>query len=262
MFHRNTSAGMKALIIEDEKAALRNLKRQLTVVAPDMLIIGELDSVTDSIEWLDTHPLPDLVFLDIHLADGSAFEIFEHTDIPCPIIFTTAYDEYALRAFKVNSIDYLLKPIGEADLRHALDKLARFQQSRPIATDYQQIIRALRKEENYRSHLLVPLKGDKLLPLSVDSIQYCFISEGHVQAMDADGHTYLFQQTLDELSEQLNPRLFYRANRQYLIAKQAVAEIDLWFNGRLAVTLCVPTPERIIISKAKAAEFKTWLVGE
>ncbi|MCI6876729.1 MAG: LytTR family DNA-binding domain-containing protein [Parabacteroides sp.] len=253
---------MKALIIEDEKAALRNLKRQLTVVAPDMLIIGELDSVTDSIEWLDTHPLPDLVFLDIHLADGSAFEIFEHTDIPCPIIFTTAYDEYALRAFKVNSIDYLLKPIGEADLRHALDKLARFQQSRPIATDYQQIIRALRKEENYRSHLLVPLKGDKLLPLSVDSIQYCFISEGHVQAMDADGHTYLFQQTLDELSEQLNPRLFYRANRQYLIAKQAVAEIDLWFNGRLAVTLCVPTPERIIISKAKAAEFKTWLVGE
>lgn len=253
---------MKALIIEDEKAALRNLKRQLAVVAPDLQIVGETDSVTDSIDWLETHSLPDLVFLDIHLADGSAFEIFEHTDIPCPIIFTTAYDEYALRAFKVNSIDYLLKPIGEADLRHALDKLARFRQSQPAVPDYQQIIRALRKEESYRSHLLVPLKGDKLLPISVDSILYCFISEGNVQAIDVNGNAYLFPQTLDELSEQLNPRLFFRANRQYLIAKQAVAEIDLWFNGRLAVTLCAPTPERIIISKAKAAEFKSWLMGE
>ena len=114
---------MNALIIEDEKAAIRNLKAVLEQVAPDMEIIGEIDSVVDSIEWFHTHEMPGLVFMDIHLADGSAFEVFDHVDITCPIIFTTAYDEYALRAFKVNSIDYLLKPIGEKELEHRLSKL-------------------------------------------------------------------------------------------------------------------------------------------
>lgn len=116
---------MRALIIEDEKAAVRNLKAAIDELGRDIEVIGQLDSIAASIEWLREQPAPDLLFLDIHLADGSAFEIFEHVDITCPIIFTTAYDEYALRAFKVNSVDYLLKPIDADDLRQALDKLER-----------------------------------------------------------------------------------------------------------------------------------------
>ena len=118
---------MKALIIEDEKAAVRNLMALLGEADPDIEVIDVLDSITDSVEWFQSHPMPELIFLDIHLADGSAFEIFGHVDISCPIIFTTAYDEYALKAFKVNSVDYLLKPIDADDIRKALDKLSRLQ---------------------------------------------------------------------------------------------------------------------------------------
>lgn len=118
---------MKALIIEDEKAAVRNLMALLGEVDPDIEVIDVLDSITDSVEWFQSHPMPELIFLDIHLADGSAFEIFGHVDISCPVIFTTAYDEYALKAFKVNSVDYLLKPIDADDIRKALDKLSRLQ---------------------------------------------------------------------------------------------------------------------------------------
>ena len=116
---------MKALIIEDEKAAVRNLMALLGEVDPDIEVIDVLDSITDSVEWFQSHPMPELIFLDIHLADGSAFEIFGHVDISCPVIFTTAYDEYALKAFKVNSVDYLLKPIDADDIRKALDKLSK-----------------------------------------------------------------------------------------------------------------------------------------
>ena len=133
---------MKALIIEDEKAAVRNLMALLGEVDPDIEVIDVLDSITDSVEWFQSHPMPELIFLDIHLADGSAFEIFGHVDISCPIIFTTAYDEYALKAFKVNSVDYLLKPIDADDIRKALDKLSRLQSTavEKEAIDYLSLI--------------------------------------------------------------------------------------------------------------------------
>ena len=136
---------MKALIIEDEKAAVRNLMALLGEVDPDIEVIDVLDSITDSVEWFQSHPMPELIFLDIHLADGSAFEIFGHVDISCPIIFTTAYDEYALKAFKVNSVDYLLKPIDADDIRKALDKLSRLQSTavEKEAIDYSAVMQAL-----------------------------------------------------------------------------------------------------------------------
>ena len=136
---------MKALIIEDEKAAVRNLMALLGEVDPDIEVIDVLDSITDSVEWFQSHPMPELIFLDIHLADGSAFEIFGHVDISCPIIFTTAYDEYALKAFKVNSVDYLLKPIDADDIRKALDKLSRLHSTAVeiVAIDYSAVMQAL-----------------------------------------------------------------------------------------------------------------------
>lgn len=252
---------MRALIIEDEKAAVRNLKAAIDELGRDIEVIGQLDSIAASIEWLREQPAPDLLFLDIHLADGSAFEIFEHVDITCPIIFTTAYDEYALRAFKVNSVDYLLKPIDADDLRQALDKLERLGGQKPTTQpddNYRAILRALGGERNYKSHFLIPAKGDRLIPIETETILYFHIANGQIKAIDDTGREHLFPQTLDELADALDPRLFFRANRQFLIAKRAIREASLWFNGRLSITLSVPTPERIIISKARAAEFKAW----
>lgn len=255
---------MKTLIIEDEKAAVRNLKVLIAEVAPEIEIVSVLDSIRDSVEWFRNNPMPELVFLDIHLADGSAFEIFEHTDISCPVIFTTAYDEYALRAFKVNSVDYLLKPIDRNDVQKALGKLKRLRETTEndlssSTKDYRTIIKALKQEEAYKTHFLIPTKGSKLLPLAVDSILFFYIHEGTVKAHLVDGNEYVFPQTLDELSEYLDPTRFFRANRQYLISRKAIQDIELWFHGRLAVNLIVPVAERILISKARVPEFKEWI---
>lgn len=251
---------MKTLIIEDEKAALRNLKAAMKEVDTQFDIIGETDSVTGTLEWFASHPMPELVFMDIHLADGSAFGIFDHTDITCPIIFTTAYDEYALQAFRVNSIAYLLKPISSTDLQKAIDKLKIFGgfSSQPNATDLQAIMRALKQEENYKTHFLVPIKGDRFIPVSVEQICYFYIDEGAVKAVTQSADTFDFQQTLDELAEQLNPRQFFRANRQYIIAHKAITGVSLWFGGRMVLQLTPHTKEKVIISKARVSAFRDW----
>ena len=218
---------MKSLIIEDEKAAVRNLTAILTDVAPEIEIIGAPDSVADAIEWFASNPMPELVFMDIHLADGSAFEIFEHIQIKCPVIFTTAYDEYALRAFKVNSIDYLLKPINEQDVRAALTKLKNLYAVPSSTLDLQQLLYQLKHEESYKTYFLVPTKGDKLIPLSIKEIAYFYITEGSVKVVTNESREYILPRTLDELTDSLNPTIFFRANRQFLISRDAIKDIDL-----------------------------------
>lgn len=253
---------MNALIIEDEKAALRNLNAVIAEAGRDIRVVGETDSIVDSVEWLRTHPMPDIVFMDIHLADGSAFEIFHYVDILCPIIFTTAYDEYALKAFKVNSVDYLLKPITCTDLCGALDKLKRLEGKKDSGeSEYLKLVQELRKVENYKTHFLLPAKGDKFIPIAVEEILFFYISDGNVKAVDINRKEYVFPQTLDELADSLNPRHFFRANRQYILSKKVIKDIDLWFNNRLSVNLKVPVAERILISKAKVNEFKEWFTG-
>ncbi len=251
---------MKTLIIEDEKAALRNLKAAMKEVDADFDIVGETDSVTGTVEWFASHPMPELVFMDIHLADGSAFGIFEQTDITCPIIFTTAYDEYALQAFRVNSIAYLLKPISSEDLQKAIDKLNMLggTGARQTATDLQALMQALKREESYKTHFLVPVKGDRFVPVSVDQISYFYIDGGAVKAVTRSAETYDFQQTLDELAELLNPRQFFRANRQYIVAHKAVTGASLWFGGRMVLQLTPPTTEKVLISKARVPAFREW----
>lgn len=253
---------MKAVIIEDEKAAVRNLTSLLEEVRPDVEIVTVIDSIADTIEWFTTHRMPDLVFMDIHLADGSAFEIFEHTHITCPVIFTTAYDEYALRAFKVNSIDYLLKPIGRNDIEQAFGK---WDILHPATTEdaLLHLMRSLKKQESYKTHFLIPVKGDKLLPVSVETISLFYIKDCQVKAMLTDGKEYAFPQTLDELAECLDPALFFRANRQFLVSREAIKDIDLWFNSRLSINLRYPvTNEKILVSKARVGEFKEWFGGK
>lgn len=209
---------MKIFIVEDEKAALNNLKALISEINPKAEIIGESDTVCNTIEWFKGNAMPDLVIMDIHLADGSAFEIFDYVDITCPIIFTTAYDEYALRAFKVSSIDYLLKPINKEELRNAFAKYELLFNGNKTTKDeddslIKKIIKEIKKENNYKTHFLIPVKGDKFIPLEVESIMLIYISEGVVKAVDNDNNQYAFSQTLDELTEMLNPKLFFRANR-------------------------------------------------
>jgi DNA-binding LytR/AlgR family response regulator len=204
---------------------------------------------------------PELLFLDIHLADGSAFEIFRHADISCPIIFTTAYDEYALKAFKVNSIDYLLKPIDVDAVHQSLAKLKALSGKDSVRTDLQNFIGSFIKASTYKTHFLIPLKGDKLFPVQTSEIACFFIDASLVRAKTFEDKTFTFEYTLDELANMLNPSDFFRANRQFIIARKAVKDIDFWFNSRLSVNLKIAVPEKILISKARVPEFKNWFVG-
>ncbi len=251
---------MIAVIVEDEGLAARNLKSVLEELG-SIQVVAILESIAETVEWFQTHDQPDLLLLDIHLADGSAFEIFEHITIACPIIFTTAYDEYALKAFKVNSIDYLLKPIETMAIRQALSKLEVLTPKQDPEERIQLLIDTFKESPSWKTHFLVPVKGDKLVPIQSEDIACFFIDTGVVKAMTFDIRTYILDLTLDELTGMLNPADFFRANRQYIIARSAVKDIDYWFNSRLSINLNVSTPEKILISKARVQEFRNWFEG-
>ncbi len=249
---------MKALVVEDELASARNLK-QILADNGQTEVIGQLDSIEDTVTWLKENDPPDVLFLDIHLADGSAFEIFQQVKVQCPVIFTTAYDEYALKAFKVNSVSYLLKPIKQKDVEAALDKLISLQKPNTTNEDVSSLLKMIRPEKKYKSHFLVSVRGDKLQPLAADELACIHISEGLVRAFTFNQHMYFLDQTMDELEDCLNPETFYRANRQTIISRKAIKDLDAWLNHRLKVNLVIPFEEDILISKAKVREFKEWI---
>lgn len=248
---------MKALIIEDETAAATNLKALLQEIDPSVEIVGVIDTVVESIHWIRSNPLPDLVFMDIHLADGQAFKIFEQVDISCPIIFTTAYDRYALEAFKVNSIDYILKPIKPEELQRAFEKFQRLSGNEVAAYVEQthQFISA-------RAHsFLIPFR-DKLVPLTSDEIAYFYTADEKVSVVTLDERVFPMDKSLDTLMVLLPETDFYRANRQHIVSRRAIRDLSVWFGSRLSLNLSVKTSERIIISKARVPEFKRWFIGD
>ena len=251
---------MKAVIIEDESVAAQALQSLIQDIDPEMEVGTVLQTIEESVEWFEENPMPDLVFMDIHLADGSSFAIFDKVDITCPIIFTTAYDEYALKAFEVNSIDYLLKPINKADLERALNK---YQHLTAASSDQGKasleglLAQMGGAKKKYKTCFLLP-ERDKLIPLAVSNIAYVYIDTKTVKAIAMDGHTYYLNQTLDDIMAQLDPEQFFRANRQFIISRNAVKDLSVWFGNKLAVNLNVPVPEKIIVSKARVGEFKTW----
>lgn len=246
---------MKALIIEDETAAARNLEAILRDVAPGIEIVGTLESVAESIEWLGSRPHPDLLFMDIHLADGDSFRIFRTVEIGVPVIFTTAYDRYALEAFKVNSIDYLLKPINSSDVVRALGKLRRLSGRERL--DYGRRVRTM-ADGRSESVFLVHVR-DRIIPLDRDRIAFCHTADEKVTAYDFDGAAYPLDRTLEALQAQLPEADFFRVNRQFIVSRRAVREIAVWFGSRLTLRLCVAAPERIVVPKARVPEFKNWL---
>ena len=248
---------MKAIIIEDEKVAAQALQSLIQEINPEMEIIAVLETIEESVEWFEEHAMADLVFMDIHLADGSSFAIFEKVEITCPIIFTTAYDEYALKAFEVNSIDYLLKPINKADLERALNKFNNLTAGPDKASLEGLLTQMGSLKKKYKTCFLLP-ERDKLIPLAASNIAYIFIDTKTVKAFSMDGHTYYLNQTLDDIMAQLDPEHFFRANRQFIISRSAVKDLSIWFGNKLAINLVVPVPEKIIVSKARVGEFKSW----
>lgn len=248
---------MKAIIIEDENVAAQALQALITELDPEMEIVTVLQTIEESVEWFEDHPMPDLAFMDIHLADGSSFAIFEKVDITCPIIFTTAYDEYALKAFEVNSIDYLLKPINKVDLERALKKFKNLSGGPDKGSLEGLLLQMGHLQKKYKTCFLLP-ERDKLVPLATSNIAYFYIDTKTVKAISMDNHTYYLNQTLDDIMAQLDPELFFRANRQFIIARAAVKDLSIWFGNKLSINLTVPVPEKIIVSKARVAEFKTW----
>lgn len=247
---------MKTLIIEDETAAALNLQRMLAEADPQIEVLAVLDTVVDSVEWFRQNEQPDLVFMDIHLADGQAFNIFEHVEVTSPIVFATAYDRYALEAFKVNSIDYLLKPIKTVDLQRALDKFKRLTQSE--RREYsRRVHEAMSSPSGTMQAFLIPQR-DKLIPLEIEKIAYCYTSAEKVVAVTYDGVTLPLDRSLDQLCAILPAHDFFRANRQFIVARQAIVDISVWFGSRVTLNLSVQTPERIVVSKVRTPEFKRW----
>lgn len=247
---------MKVLIIEDETAAVRNLKSLLRSVEPQAEVVGVTDSITGSVEWLEKNKTPDLIFMDIHLADGDAFSIFEKTRVAAPVIFTTAYDRYALEAFRVNSIDYLLKPLQSEDLKRSLDKLKKLTRMELDAYlgSVQQSMTAKRPVKTF----LIPVK-DKLMPLPISDIAFCHTTGEKVFAYTYDNHKYVLDRSLDILGGILPEDDFFRANRQFIVARRAITDMAVWYGNRLAVNLKVSAPERIIVSKNRVPALKSWI---
>lgn len=250
---------MKILIIEDETAAAQNLSSILKEIAPDVEILDIIDTVVDSVEWFRSNPMPDLVFMDIHLSDGKSFRIFDSVKVDVPIIFTTAYDQYALEAFKVNGIDYILKPINEQDVSRAIDKWKMLTNADRSA--YVERVDTMAQTERVEQQTFLVRFRDKIIPLSCDDIAFFYTSDERVSAYNFKGERYPIERTLEALQGVLPQNVFFRANRQFIVSREAVKDISVWFGSRLLLNLTLETPEKIIISKARVPEFKAWLVG-
>lgn len=249
---------VNALIIEDETAAAVNLKTILREVEPNIKVLAVIDTIVDAVDWFENNLAPDFVFMDIHLADGDAFNIFEQVDVMCPIIFATAYDKYALEAFKVNSVDYIIKPIKAEDLRRALDKIRRL--SSIEVNEYIERTHKIISASVPSQSFLIPVR-DKLVPLSFEEIAYCYTTDEKVAAYTFDGRSYPLDKPLDTLMTMLPPETFFRANRQFIVSRNAIEDMSVWFGSRLSINLRMTTPERIIVSKARVKDFKQWFMG-
>ena len=250
---------MRILIVEDETAAYENLVDILEKTDPDIQIAGYTESIKQTVRWLKSNKSPDLILMDIHLSDGSAFSIFNSVNVETPVIFITAYDEYAIEAFKVNSIDYLLKPIKEKDIKRALEKFKKL--TRSDVLKYLSQLSHLAPVPKYTDKILIPFR-DKLQPVDLNDISCFYTTEKKTQVILRNGKSYYYSSSLEQIEASLNPVDFIRANKQFIVSRSSVKNITVWFDSRLLITLDIEPPERIYVSKNKAAQFKAWVVSE
>jgi two-component system response regulator LytT len=256
---------MRVVLIEDEAIALRKLKNLLRAVNSQIEIVAELESVSEACVWFKNNSSTaiDIIFSDIQLSDGLSFEIFDQTAMSLPIIFTTAYDEYAIRAFKLNGIDYLLKPIQENEIQAALIKYqnTKLMYNQQQLSEVQQLMKSFRpRQAAQKATFLIYLK-DKIVPLPGNDVA-CFYTQNQlVYTLLYTGQKFNMPETLEDIEKRLEPEEFFRANRQFIIARKALVEAEIYFNNRLIVKLLPPPPDQIIISRERVAQFRQWLQG-
>ncbi|MFQ3599338.1 MAG: LytTR family DNA-binding domain-containing protein [Chloroherpetonaceae bacterium] len=251
---------MNVVIVEDEAFAAKRLQKLLAECNASIQVVATLDSVSSTVQWFQTHAKPDLAFFDIQLSDGISFEVFKQVRLDVPIVFTTAYNDYALQAFKVSSIDYLLKPIDVDDLRRSLEKFKSLKgQFQPTSLDVESLIKqVIEKRAAYRSRFLVAFR-DELIAISSDDVAYFFSENKLTHLVRADGKKFIIDHTMEELQAELNPSRFFRANRRFIVSLQSIASIQKFFGGKLKLLLSPPTLEEVTVSRETAPEFKAWL---
>lgn len=261
---------MNVLLIEDEPLAVKKLSRLLSETDPTLQITGTAGSISTAVEWLENNPAPELIFMDIELSDGQSFEIFKRTRVQSPVIFVTSYDEFALQAFKVNSVDYLLKPVQREDLAAALDKFRSLRQqylreANPISSSIENLLLSLAAgggagaaAKEYRSRFLIK-HAQKYVTVEVRDIAY-FWSEGRLNFFkNTAGQKFLVEYTMEEIEEMLHPRDFFRVSRQFIVSVGAVEQIHPYFNSRLKLHLRPQEPEEVTVSRERVSDFKIWL---
>ncbi|MGV3561438.1 LytR/AlgR family response regulator transcription factor [Larkinella arboricola] len=257
---------MDVLVIEDEELAVRKLTKLLQDVDDSIRIVGTAASVRASVQWLQNNTSPDLILMDIELADGQSFEIFEQTHVVSPVIFTTSYDEYALRAFKVNSIDYLLKPIKRHELEASLAKHRKLHTQAETETGggrmaIEALVQQLRQQiqpTEYRKRFLVKHLS-QWMPIEISEIAYFYSEEGISLFRTRNNQKFSVDYTLDELEAMLDPTQFFRANRQFIVDINCVQQIHPYFNNKLKLTLKPAPEEEVLVSRERATEFKKWM---
>jgi two-component system response regulator LytT len=253
---------MNILIVEDEDLAARRLQGLLKEIDPAANVVGHTDSIESSVDWLQKNPHPDVILMDIELSDGQSFEIFDLTEVKSTIIFTTSYDEYAIRAFKVNSVDYLLKPIERDDLESALKKFGELKNRFGTNTlNVEGLIKELQEKlqpKTYRKRFLVK-QGIKLVSIETQDIAY-FYTEGRVNFFRTkDGKKFVVDYTLEDLENMLQPDDFFRINRSFYISLDSVVKIDEYFGQRLILALQPSSEKEVLVSREKVSEFKKWM---
>ena len=244
---------MNIIIIEDEKPAARLLKRRIEKLGYEILEM--LHSVEESIDWLKNNPQPDLIFLDIQLSDGISFQIFDEVNVTSAIIFTTAYDEYVLKAFKLNSIDYLLKPVDENELAFALEK---FEKQHEVKFNFSEIKNLFNKNKSYKERFTTKI-GHSIKMLTTEEVEIFYSENKATYAFTKDGKNYLLDYTLDKMEELIDPKKFFRINRSQIIKIDAIKEISVYTNSRLKIILSKFNEQECIISRERVTDFKNWL---
>lgn len=259
---------MRVLIIEDEMPAQNELERLLLACVDELdepiQIVGFIDTVEDAVDWLSSGNPVDLIFMDIQLADGKSFEIFNQVSIEAPVIFTTAFDGYAIQAFKVNSIDYLLKPIGLDYLLAALDKYQKIHSQHKgksmLSEDQVRQLLTVGQSQGYKKRFVATL-GERIMQVPIDDISYFYADDNTVFMVTSQKKKFVINYKLDQLSQLLDPALFFRVTRRYLAKIDAIKEINKYFNSRLLLSLDPPTADEVVVSRAKVAEFMAWMDG-
>lgn len=250
---------MNILVIEDERPAATRIINLIKELLPFAQIFGHLDGIDDSIKWLRSNPAPDLILSDIELADGQSFEIFKQVDIVSPIIFTTAYDQYAIKAFKLNSIDYLLKPIDPDELASAIQKYEN--QAKPPVLDIQMLQSMIQNQQKqYKERFMVKV-GEKIHSVPTKDISFFYSAEKATFIQAKANRKYLIDHTLDQLESEVDPKIFFRLNRKYIASLDAIDEIITYSNSRLKINLKDCSDQDILVSREKVATFKLWLDG-